>query len=94
MTPQEKIDEIHSILVKWETRERRKRIFAWIYRIIIGGFVALMIFAPHLVLEKIFQISEPIIKHMINQVIETQKEKISDISENIKQKVKTFYSGQ
>ncbi len=53
-----------------------------------------MVFAPHLVLEKIFQISEPIIKHMINQVIETQKEKISDISENIKQKVKTFYSGQ
>lgn len=31
---------------------------------------------------------------MINQVIETQKEKISDISENMKQKVKTFYSGQ
>ena len=53
-----------------------------------------MIFAPHLVLEKIFKISEPIIKHMINQVIETQKEKISDVSENIKQKVKTFYSGQ
>lgn len=94
MTPQEKIDEIHSILVKWETREKRKRIFAWIYRIFILGLAALVIFAPQLVLEKIFQISEPIIKHMINQVIETQKEKISDISENLKQKVKTFYSGQ
>ena len=35
------------------------------------------------------------IKEIIqNQVIETQKEKISDVSENIKQKVKTFYSGQ
>ena len=88
MTPQEKIDEIHSILVKWESRRKWGIFFSWIYKILFLGFLTIIIFFPHVFLEKMMSILTPIVEDMAKNILETQKENFSSSLEELKNKVR------
>lgn len=77
-TPQEKIDEIHAILVKWESRRKWKNIFSWAYRLIVIGFLILVVFFPNVLFGFLVQIFTPIIENAVHQAVEAQKQNISN----------------
>lgn len=86
--------KFYNILIKREKRERRNFIFLLVYRSFVIILLVLIVLFPQFFIEKIFQISEPIIKNMIIQVFETQKEKLSDVKDNLLNSVKTLNIGQ
>lgn len=94
LTPQEKIDEIYTILKKQEKKEKRKTLFSWAHRIIVWFFLIVVVLFPGFFIEKFFQIAEPLIKDMMMQVFETQKSNLSNLKDSVINSVKNFNINQ
>lgn len=87
LTPQDKIDEIYTILKKQERRERWRAIYAWTTRIIAVTIILLALMYPGFIIRHLTNFFYPIIEQNVKQIISEQKNNLLDSVEN---KIKNF----
>ena len=78
LTPQEKIDEIYRILSRQESRRRWALFFTWLWRIVIITSIAIVVLYPGKTTEWMFRIAAPMIEQVVRQVIDTQKNSLTE----------------
>jgi len=84
LTPQQKIDEIHAILTRQESRRKWSLFFAWFWRILITILVLLTIFFPAQVMQWTYRLTAPIVEQVVRQVIESQKNSLIEGAQNVR----------
>lgn len=76
-TTQEKIDEIHAILLRQESRARWRLVFTTIFRLIILSVTLAIILFPSQVIGALMDMIMPLMQEAIEQVIQSQKDAFS-----------------
>lgn len=90
MTPQQKIDAIYDLLQKREKRERRWLYVRIGYRIFLVLIPIIMLLWPQIFFSAMATIFRPVITKVVNQVVESQKNMVTERANAISEGLKNF----